>query len=258
MSMNAEVLTVGNELLNGHTTNTNATHIARRLTSMGFVVRRITAVMDEVEEIASVVKEVLARSPALLVVSGGLGPTYDDRTAEGIALGLGRGLVENSDALDQIRSKYGEIEVTPARRKMAFMPEGAVPVPNDAGVAPGIYLRIGHTEILATPGVPREMESVLENFLNRYLVKRPSVVYAERSFKARGIMESVLAPHVISRVKKYNLYIKTHPKGREVGDPYLEVQIAGSSPDREELLNRLESCEKELREIVAKMGGIVE
>jgi Predicted nucleotide-utilizing enzyme related to molybdopterin-biosynthesis enzyme MoeA len=244
--------------LNGHTTNTNATHIARRLTSIGFTVKRIVTVMDEIGEIVQAIRESLERSPALLVTSGGLGPTYDDKTAEALAVALGRRLVESEEALRQIQSKYGALELTPVRRKMATLPEGAIPIPNNSGVAPGIYIQVGGTDLLATPGVPREMESVLENFLLSFLRNKPALFYEERSFKVRGIMESVLAPHVTSLVKKYNLYIKTHPRGRELNEPYLEVQIAGSSKDKGELSARLASCEAELRDICVRMGGIVE
>lgn len=70
MLYTAEILTIGNELLTGRTVNTNASYIASRLTLMGFSVRRITAIRDELEEIASVIKEILGRSPAIVVVSG--------------------------------------------------------------------------------------------------------------------------------------------------------------------------------------------
>ncbi|AKV75051.1 damage-inducible protein CinA [Metallosphaera sedula] len=260
MLYTAEILTIGNELLTGRTVNTNASYIASRLTLMGFSVRRITAIRDELEEIASVIKEILGRSPAIVVVSGGLGPTYDDMTAEGIAKGLDRKLVMNEDALRELREKYQTrgLPLTQERLKMALLPEGAKPIRNEAGIAPGFTLNVNGTDIVATPGVPREMESVLESFLNHMLTRRPPVYYYEESFLVRGVMESTLAPHIKGIVKETGVYIKTHPKGHETSEPYLEVQIAysGENPDRVKEIVR--SVKERVKAVVRELGGTLD
>jgi molybdenum cofactor synthesis domain-containing protein len=256
----AEVITIGNEIASGRTVNTNAATIARRLTSLGFTVRRITVVRDEIDEIVSAFRESFSRKPKVVISTGGLGPTYDDRTAEGLAIAIGSKLVLNEDALRMIAQKYEKIgaPLTEERKKMAFLPEGAVPVPNEAGIAPGIYLVYGGIEVLATPGVPREMDDVLERFVKGYLKARPNVKYAERSFVVRGIMESAFAPYVKEAVKKFDLYVKTHPKGLEVSNPVLEVQVAGSSSDEAELNRRLNECVEYLKSKAVELGGKIE
>jgi molybdenum cofactor synthesis domain-containing protein len=253
----AEVIAVGNEILTGRTVNTNSAFIAARLTSLGFQVRRVTVVGDEVEEIRECFLEALGRNPKLIISSGGLGPTYDDRTVEGLAAALGRKLVYNQEALSEVTRKYKEkgLELTEERLKMALFPEGATPIPNEAGIAPGVYVEVNNTEILLAPGVPKEMEEVTETFLRSYLKRRPNVFYYEESLTVRGVMESALAPHIKRVVREYGLYIKTHPKGHEINDPYLEVQIAGSSYDKDEITRKVKNVREIISRIAMSLGG---
>ncbi|BCS91819.1 MAG: competence protein ComA [Metallosphaera javensis (ex Sakai et al. 2022)] len=258
MLYTAEVLTIGNELLTGRTVNTNASHIASRLTVMGFSVRRITVIGDDLDEISNAIREILARSPTIVVVSGGLGPTYDDLTAEGLAKGLNRPLVMNDEALKELREKYEAkgLPLTQERLKMALLPEGAKPIRNEAGIAPGFTLNVNGTDIVVTPGVPKEMENVLESFLNR-LARRPPVHYYEESFLVKGVMESALAPHVKSVVKETGVYIKTHPKGHETREPYLEIQIAYSGENAERVRDTVRRVNERVKAIVRELGGTI-
>ncbi|EZQ03185.1 damage-inducible protein CinA [Candidatus Acidianus copahuensis] len=258
-TFHAEIITIGNEILSGRTVNTNASHIARRLTSLGFKVRRITVVMDEINDIAEAFTEAISREPAIIVSTGGLGPTYDDKTSEGLAKALGVPLTLNENALNQVKTKYLQkgIEITQERMKMAMLPLGAEPVENYVGIAPGIYMERGMIEILSTPGVPKEMEAVLEVFISKFLKKKPSVKYIEANFEVKGIMESALAPFITQLVKKYDLYIKTHPKGYELSNPMLEIQIAGSDKDEINLDKRISYCKEEIKEKVKELGGLI-
>ncbi|AKA73444.1 nicotinamide mononucleotide deamidase-related protein [Saccharolobus solfataricus] len=255
----AEIITIGNEVLSGKTVNTNASHIGRRLTSLGFTVRRITAVMDEVDEIASAFREAIDRKPRVIVSSGGLGPTWDDKTAEGLAKALGVNLELNKTAFDMILEKYmtRKIPITEERKKMAYMPYGAIPVENNEGIAPGIYVYHNNIDILATPGVPREMENVLENFINKMLRNRSNLKYLEDFIYVENVMESSLAPYVKELVKKYDIYIKTHPKSYEMSHPILEIQIAGSGKQEEEIKVKIEKVKFELLDAIKKLNGII-
>ena len=106
MGKQIEIICVGNELLIGKIVNTNAHWLAKRATSLGMTVKRVTAVSDDVAEIATVVRESLKRKPKLIITTGGLGPTFDDRTLEGIAKALNRELEVNQKALGMVRKKY--------------------------------------------------------------------------------------------------------------------------------------------------------
>lgn len=139
-----EIISIGNELLIGKTLNTNAQWLAKRLTTLGLNVHRITTISDDVEEISAAVKEAILRKPDFLITTGGLGPTFDDKTLKGITKALGTRLEKNKEASKMIEEKYKiyakeqgleKIELTPARMKMAKLPKGAKPLLNPVGTA---------------------------------------------------------------------------------------------------------------------------
>ncbi|MGC8609474.1 MAG: nicotinamide mononucleotide deamidase-related protein, partial [Thermoplasmata archaeon] len=206
----AYVITIGNEILKGRTVNTNAAFIGNFLTLSGYRVRRSLVVMDDLDEIAWAFK--LAMENASLVVSsGGLGPTFDDMTLEGFVRATGQKLVLDDSALSMIREKYGNIELTKERIKMATIPEGSEPVPNPVGTAPGIYYEKDEKKVIILPGVPSEMQAILETLKTR--IRQKDVHYWDESVEVTGIMESAFAPVVASLMKKYpDVYIKSHPK----------------------------------------------
>jgi len=147
-------VTVGDELLSGDTANTNATWLSRRLTERGVSVERVTTVPDRVADIARVVNEYRAEYDAV-VVTGGLGPTHDDVTVEGIAAAFGRELERSETALEWLETEggYTRADLTEGT---ADLPRGARPLHNEVGVAPGCVL--GSVYVL--PGVPAEMEAM--------------------------------------------------------------------------------------------------
>jgi molybdenum cofactor synthesis domain-containing protein len=105
MTQNMEIICVGNELLIGKTLNTNAQWMAKQATAMGITVNRITVVADEVNEIATAIRETLKRKPHFALTTGGLGPTFDDKTLQGIAEALDRKLTVNTEALKMVKEK---------------------------------------------------------------------------------------------------------------------------------------------------------
>ncbi len=164
------MLCVGNELLIGRTLNTNASRISSELHRIGVWVSRHTVVGDDVDGIAEAVKEALDRSADFLIISGGLGPTYDDKTLQGLAKALNRRLVVNRKALSMIKTRYKKMaekgiiprfEITPYRLKMATLPAYSRALPNPLGTAPAVMVRHNATTIFCLPGVPSELESIL-------------------------------------------------------------------------------------------------
>jgi nicotinamide-nucleotide amidase len=144
MAGGMEIICVGNELLIGKTLNTNAKWIAKQAMVLGLAVKRVTVVADNVSEIANAVREALGRKPQFLITTGGLGPTFDDETLEGIAAALDRKLTVNAQALIMVEEKYKTyarergtvpVELTQARVKMATLPENAEPMLNSIGTA---------------------------------------------------------------------------------------------------------------------------
>lgn len=246
----AWILTVGNEVLIGKIVNTNAAWLGRKLTLLGYKVRREIVVADELEDIAWGFKTALKEGARVIVSTGGLGPTFDDKTSEGLALALKKELEVNEEALSMIKKKYEEkgMSLTEHRIKMAKLPKGAKPIPNPVGTAPGIHIKVGRCEIFSLPGVPSEMRSMFEGYVEPYLRRlMPNVVFIERVLRVYGVPESEIAPIVEKAMKVgKRVYIKSHPKGAELGGPFLELHITASGSKEEE-------AKKELNNVTLKL-----
>ena len=267
-----EIICVGNELLIGKTPNTNATWLAKRITSLGLMVNRIVVVGDEVDEIAETLQEALHRKPDFIITTGGLGPTFDDKTLEGIAKGLNRRLKVNEEALKMVRKKYvayleksgktENIELTPPRIKMATLPEDTRPLPNPVGTAPGVMAIVDGTFIIALPGVPPEMEAIFNESIAETIKKKAGKsAFFEKSIYAEEIMESNLAP-LIDNVMHNNpyVYVKSHVYTKSVakveeGKSHIELHFSTTADDPETARNRLDRSVSELSDLVRKNGG---
>src|SRR3989304_1325565 len=267
MTQNMEIICVGNELLIGKTLNTNAQWLSKRATAVGIAVKRVTVVADEVEEIASAVREALQRKPQFVITTGGLGPTFDDKTLEGIAKALNRKLEVNAKALQMIKKKYEtyarekrveKVELTQSRIKMATIPERTEPVSNRVGTAPGIRANVDETILIALPGVPSEMEAIFEETIAP-LLKQASGgnVFHEKSIYADNIMESTLAP-LIDKVMHDNpgVYVKSHPKGEE-NKPHIEIHFSIKAKDTEKPEEKLQKAIIQLSSLIKKSNDKV-
>jgi len=268
-----EIICVGNELLIGKTLNTNAHWLAKRVTSLGVMVKRITVIEDDVDEIARVLREVLSRNPHFIMTTGGLGPTFDDKTLEGIAKGLYRELVVNKEALKMVKEKYESysklgriqtVELTPPRIKMATFPEGAEPLHNAVGTAPGMMLKVDSSFIIALPGVPPEMEAIFGESVVPLLKKEAGKSgFFEKSIFADHIMESNLAP-LIDEVMRDNLYvyIKSHVYVRSSKQPsetrpHIELHFSTTVENGNVATERLNKAIEQLSGLIRKNGGKV-
>ena len=221
-SPTVEIISVGNELLIGHTLDTNSHWIAKRLTRFGWTLQRITVLRDSLNAIKDGVTGSLGRKPDLLITLGGLGPTHDDMTLRGVALALKKRLLLNPDALAMVKARYSALEastgLTRFRRKMATLPEDGQPLPNPVGTAPGVLIRLGKTSLVSLPGVPSEMKAIFNGSVIPMLKAARGQAPLEVSIGLVGIIESALAP-ALDRTRKAfpGLYFKSHPRGREGG-----------------------------------------
>lgn len=273
MNVKVEIICVGNELLIGKTLNTNSHWLAKRATALGANVQRITVVSDDVSEIAIALREALRRKPRFIMTTGGLGPTFDDKTLEGIAKGLNQKLEVNNRALKLVRGKYEallkegrieKIELTPSRTKMATFPKGSKPLHNPVGTAPGMLADVKQTCVIALPGVPPEMEAIFDESVAPMLKKEAGKsAFFETSIYIEGIMESSLAP-LIDRVMHANplVYIKSHVyvKSRpqvEGKKSHIELHFSTIGEDPKTEKDRLGKAVEQLSELVKENGGKV-
>ncbi len=233
MPCTVDLVCIGNELLTGHTLNTNAHWLCRRLTELGAYVTRISTVHDDVDQMTSVIREAIRRRPDFIITTGGLGPTFDDRTLEALGRALNRKVAVNLQAMRLLKRHYARLQrnvaMTPPRIKMATIPERTEALPNPVGTAPGVLAKKGNTRIFVLPGVPQEMEAMFEGSVAPR-VKREigRERFYERSLKLSGLPESEIAP-VIDRVMKRfpKVFIKSHPRGWATRRrPLLELQLS--------------------------------
>jgi nicotinamide-nucleotide amidase len=197
-----EVLCTGDELLTGLTADTNSPYFMDRLLSLGEQVARATVVGDVREEIREALLTLGARADAVLV-SGGLGPTADDLTAECAAAAAGVRLWESAEALAALEARFAHrgIALTPNNRRQALVPQGAEVVINPHGSAPMFVLRLGRATMFFVPGVPREYRAFVDTEvlprLLRMRAERPAPVFlALRILKTIGLPESHLDARV--------------------------------------------------------------
>ena len=193
--MKAEIIAVGTELLLGQIVDTNSAYIAQQLTTIGLDLHFKSTVGDNLERIKSTMLGALSRSD-IIITTGGIGPTLDDLTREAVAEVLGRPLVFQQALFDQINDFFTRLGRTasPNNRKQAFIPEGAIPIENPVGTAPGFIAEKDGKAIIAVPGVPHEMRHFIEHAVLPYLRGKLGVreVIVSRVLKLFGIGESLV------------------------------------------------------------------
>jgi nicotinamide-nucleotide amidase len=268
MTVDLEIICIGNELLIGKIKDTNAYYIAKQATKLGANVKRVTVIQDTIQEISSSVCEAISRKPQFIVTTGGLGPTFDDKTLQGIAKAFNRKLEVNSKALEIVKQKcleYAkkrqlslEIEMTPPRVKMATLPQKTEVVNNPVGTAPGVRVEAQGTVLFALPGVPVEMEAIFNETITP-LIKQAvgSSMFCEWSIFADNIMESRLAP-LIDKIMSDNdgIYVKSHPMRTE-NKPHVELHLTIVASQEQKPAEKLAKAAKELAILIEADGGSV-
>lgn len=178
----AEIITIGTEILLGEIVDTNARFIARRLRDLGVDLYRKTTVGDNARRIAQAIQQALDRCD-LIITTGGLGPTVDDPTREAVALAAGVETEYRSELWEQIQVRFQRFNRQPTEnnRRQAYVPAGAIAIENPVGTAPAFIVETGNKSIIALPGVPREME---------YLIEHAIIPYLKQRFDLHGIIKA--------------------------------------------------------------------
>ncbi len=191
----AEIIAIGTELLLGETVDTNTRFIAHTLRGLGVNLYRTQTIGDNSGRIADLMRESLARAD-FIVTTGGLGPTVDDPTREAAATAAGLFLEFRPDLWEQIKAciaRYGRIP-TENQKRQAYLPQNAIAIENPVGTAPAFIVELGQKSIVCLPGVPREMETLLERAVVPYLQKRFNLeeIIRIRTLHVSGVGEAAL------------------------------------------------------------------
>jgi FAD synthetase len=218
MPRTAGIVLIGNEILSGKIADANAAYLCRELRTLGVDVQRITVVPDEVEAIARSIAE-FSRAWDIVFTSGGVGPTHDDVTIEGVARALGVRVVRHARLVGLLRQYYGE-RVNEAHLKMAEVPEGAELVGGD----PVRFPTIVAGKVYVLPGVPEIFRQKFEAIRERF---RGEPYYLKNVFVRIG--EGTLAEHLNRLLREFpTLQLGSYP---EFANPEYRVKVTLESRD---------------------------
>jgi competence/damage-inducible protein CinA-like protein len=186
-----EIVTIGTELLLGEIQDTNSRFIARSLRDIGVDLYRLTTVGDNLNRITATLQEALMRAD-IVITTGGLGPTVDDPTRQAVANVFNVKLVYKDELWKQILERFSHYKRTPTdnNKRQAFIPANSIAIPNPVGTAPAFYVELGGKTLISLPGVPREMEYLMNHFVVEYLKHR------------YDLRDEIILPWVIHTISK--------------------------------------------------------
>jgi nicotinamide-nucleotide amidase len=192
--MRTAVVAVGDELLLGDIVNGNAAWLGSELAAVGAPVTHSSMVGDDVEAIVAAIRHALSLAE-VVVLTGGLGPTTDDVTRDAVAAAAGVALVRSPALEEQLREKFRAyaVDLPAAVMRQADVPEGATPLDNPVGTAPGLRLELGQQLVLALPGPPHELAAVARGGVLAELRERSGQVVLTRTLHCAGLGESNVA-----------------------------------------------------------------
>jgi nicotinamide-nucleotide amidase len=252
--MKAEIITIGSELLLGQLVDTNSSYIARRLAENGIELIQTSTVGDDLSRIEEVLREAMQRS-SIVITTGGLGPTEDDLTREAVAKVFQRSLIFQPHLMEQIEAifKRRGFRMAENNRKQAYIPEGAIPIENPKGTAPGFIMEYPKGSILSIPGVPFEMEYLMENTVIPYLRKRFDLkheIIRYKVLRACGLGESAIGLQIKDLMKEGN-----NPSVgtlASLGD--IKIRITAKASHLEEANTMIQGVEEEIRN---RLGNLI-
>lgn len=245
-TLKLEVITIGDELLSGNIIDTNSAMVAEKFLGLGFEVWQMTSIGDDPRRILEILHQVAARSQ-VAVVTGGLGPTQDDRTAQAAADAFGRKLELHEQSLRLIRERFDQlgIDMPLNNEKQAWLPEGSHVIPNPDGTAPGFVMEERGCLLLFFPGVPRELEHMLNDTALPLVAKRfgTGAHIVSRSLRIFGLTEAEIDQMVQGALKDITgMSLASLPRF-----PEIRLRVTARADGRESAMKMLDEAEKRLR-----------
>ncbi len=248
--MNAEIISVGSELLCGKQSNTNALYLSEQLMHIGIEVGLQTTVGDRENDIKKVVSAALSRSN-IVIITGGLGPTQDDITKEAVCSLLNIKLKTDELCLEKIKdhfAKKGE-KMADNNIRQAQIPEGSVAIKNDVGLALGCILKSGNQCIIMMPGVPYEMQPMFENSVKPFLKTMTGYSAVSKTVNVFGMSESLIAEALCDLTQKGNPLVATYAANGKT-----DVFISAKNEDIKASVFEVDSAAEEIQR---RLGDVV-
>lgn len=247
--MNAEIISVGTELLLGQVVNTDTAIVAQELSALGINLLYSAVVGDNVERLRHAVDTAISRSE-LLIMTGGLGPTTDDLTKETTAACAGKKLVLHQPSLERIQNYFNEKHVSENQEKQAWLPEGCTVFQNDNGTAPGCAFQAqSGCTVIMLPGPPSELEPMLKNYVVPFLKKGQEHVIVSHNVHIYGRGEAPVAQLLDDLMNGENPTLAPYAKE---GECYMRVTAKAPTVEEAD-----EMCRPLIEEIRRRVGDFV-
>ncbi|HYE83922.1 MAG TPA: competence/damage-inducible protein A [Clostridia bacterium] len=238
--MKSEIIAVGTELLLGNIVNTNARYLSQKLADIGIDVFYHVTVGDNLERLKATIKESLERSD-LVITSGGLGPTADDLTKEGVALALGLKLLPDEASIRKIEAMFKTVgrPMTQNNIKQGYIPEGAAILENDNGTAPGVLIEKEGKMVIMLPGPPKELYPMFENKVLPYLRNKVHCTIRSRMLRVTGVGESA-AEDMLKEIFQNQSNPTIAPYAKD-GEVHLRITAKTDTPEEaDRLIDQIE------------------
>lgn len=242
----AALLVIGDEILSGRTKDKNIGTVADFCTDLGIEMREVRVVSDEEADIVDAVNALRARY-TYVFTTGGIGPTHDDITAEAVALAFGVDLPINDEARDILENRYGTVDVSPARLRMARVPDGGSLIYNSVSGAPGFI--IGNVHVMA--GVPKVMEAMLENLAPRLVGGKKMLSWSIEC----GVGESTISA-ALGAIQNDHPDVKIGSYPQMGGPPYF-TQLVVRATDPDQLARASSAVRKAVEKLHAEKGVVL-
>ena len=244
--MNAEIISVGTELLLGDILNTNAQFLSQELANLGITIRNQRVVGDNEERLLKTLDEAFKESD-LVITTGGLGPTADDITKEVVCKHFGYELELHQESLDYVVDFFNKIGKAMAEenRKQAYFPkENTIILKNDFGTAPGAIITKGEKIAIVLPGPPREVKPMFNNYVVPFLKSKSNSVIKSKALRIFGVPEQTMANMAGKYLDGQNPTVAPYAKENDV---LLRITAKGNS--EKECEDLIKPIEEDLREI---------
>jgi len=241
--MNAEIITVGTEILLGDILNSNAQYLARALAAMGFSVHRQTTVGDNTQRLLDALESAYLEND-IVVTTGGLGPTEDDLTKETVFQYFGLESVRHEESIARIEGFFTRIgrPMVASNLKQGFFPRESMVLANDNGTAPGCIIEKNGKIAIVLPGPPREMIPMFEQKALPILAKFQDGIIVSRSLRVIGVGESSMEEMVKDLIKGTNPTAAPYAKLGEC-----ELRLTAKAPDKKAAWEKIAPVEAEVR-----------